>query len=58
MADKIPLMVVLSFLVDKPEDAPAILTAINPKSLPFFSNQARIIVGTDVADTEKFLDEG
>lgn len=54
---KIPLMVVISFQVDDPDNVIPILESIDPKNLPYFSNVVRIVVGNkDVKDTINFLE--
>lgn len=56
MPDRIPLAVVLRFDVEQPEDAARVLSAIDPPRLPWFAGTARVVVGSDVADLERWLD--
>lgn len=55
MTNKIPLAIVIRLAIENPGEVPDILDRINPMSLPEFAGQIDIIVGTDVADLDKWL---
>jgi len=52
-----PVLIAISFRVSDPKDIPEIIEAIHPPSLPSFAGEIRVVVGTDVDDVIKFLDE-
>lgn len=52
------ILIALSFDVPDPESVAKILHVIDPPKIPYFDNTVRVVVGTDVDDTIKFLDEG
>ena len=51
-------LIVLSVDVPTPDALPTILEHIDPPTIPYFANEARIVVGTDVDDTIDFLENG
>ena len=51
-------LIVISVDLPSPEATPVILEHIDPPTIPGFTGEVRIVVGTDVDDTIKFLDEG
>lgn len=52
------VLLVLSFKVKNAEEVPEIIKDIHPPGIPGFAGECRIVVGDDVKDTLKFLDEG
>ena len=52
------VLVVVSVDVPDPEDTATVLSHLDPPTIPYFDGEVRVVVGTDVVDTIKFLDEG
>lgn len=50
-------IIVLTFDLPDPEAVPAVLTAINPPSLPYFAGTARIAVEPVASRVEQWLDQ-
>jgi hypothetical protein len=51
-------LIVVSVDLPDPEAVPVVLLHLDPPNIPHFSGEVRVVVGTDVDDTIKFLDEG
>jgi hypothetical protein len=51
-------LIVLSVNMPTPEALPEILAHIDPPTIPYFGDEVRIVVGTDVDDTIDFLENG
>lgn len=51
-------LIVVSVDLPDPEATAVVLEHMDPPSIPFFTGDVRVVVGTDVDDTIKFLDEG
>jgi len=51
-------LVVISVSLPDPDAAVHVLEHLDPPSIPFFTGEVRLVVGNDVDDTIKFLDEG
>lgn len=51
-------LIVVSLELPNPEAAVDVLEHMDPPEIPYFAGQIRLVVGTDVDDTIKFLDEG
>jgi len=52
------VLIVVSVDVPNPDAVATVLQHMDPPGIPYFDGQVRVVVGTDVADTIKFLDEG
>ena len=51
-------LIVISVDLPNPEATVGILEHLDPPTIPYFTGDVRVVVGTDVDDTIKFLDEG
>jgi hypothetical protein len=51
------MLVVLAFDIEGPEDAPGILRAIDPPSLPMFDGTARVVPEPFALELVAWLDE-
>ncbi len=49
---------VISVDLPSPEATVTVMNHLDPPNIPYFDGQVRIVVGSDVDDTIKFLDEG
>jgi hypothetical protein len=51
-------LIVVSVDLPNPDEAVTVLEHLDPPTIPYFDGEVRLVVGTDVADTIKFLDVG
>jgi len=51
-------LIVISVDLPDPEASVPVLEHLDPPTIPYFAGEVRLVVGTDVDDTIKFLDEG
>jgi hypothetical protein len=51
-------LVVISVDLPNPESSVDVLEHLDPPTIPYFTGEVRLVVGPDVDDTIKFLDEG
>jgi hypothetical protein len=51
-------LVVISVDLPNPEESVVVLQHLDPPTIPYFDGEVRLVVGDDVKDTIKFLDEG
>lgn len=50
------MLVVLSFVVDKPEDASTIIKAVDPPHLPFSDGLSRVVLDPHASELLEWLD--
>ena len=49
---------VISVDLPYPDATVEVMEQLDPPTIPYFAGEVRVVVGTDVDDTIKFLDEG
>lgn len=49
---------VISVNLPHPDAVIEVMEHLDPPGIPYFAGEVRVVVGTDVDDTVKFLDEG
>jgi hypothetical protein len=50
-------LIVISVDLPNPEATVEIIEHLDPPTIPYFTGELRVVVGTDVDDTIKFLEE-
>ena len=51
-------LIVVSVDLPNPDSVVGVLEHLDPPTIPYFAGEVRVVVGTDVDETIKFLDGG